>query len=288
MTQFDQEGALASQMFDMLEKETRGVLANSEYTKAHEDEFRNIPVETLVTDKYFLNLKDSIYPSHLDDIIELFEERKSRPINLALFEESVGSGKSFLASTLIWLQWYEVATIHNPQAHFKLADGSTICFMTMSRTELQARRVIFSDVFKRFSSGFNKDYFPPNPRFQKEIQIPQNNTVVYAGTSSELCLSHDTLVYTGYDELTRLGTLIGDKDIDILGFDTEEQMVVATTASTVVDSGEKDLFEVEFDDGTIVQCTNEHKFLTGDGTYKTLKDITDEEIVCMESSNFII
>ena len=209
-----QEEVIAQQLYDMLQKDAEGMSASYAYTKAHEEEFRNKDVETLICDEYFLGLKDHIFPQHLDDIIELWEERKKRPINLALFEQSIGSGKSFVASILIYLQWYEVATIYNTQQHFGLSPGSTIAFMTMSRTELQAKRVIFSDVFKRFQSPFNKDYFPPNPRYQKEIQIAQNNTVVYAGTSSELSALGYNLWSGCIDEANFLEVVEGSKKAD--------------------------------------------------------------------------
>lgn len=209
-----QEEVIAQQLYDMLQKDAEGMHASYAYTKAHEDEYRNKSVEELICDPYFLGLKDHIFPQHLDDIIELWEERKKRPINLALFEHSIGAGKTMIASILIWLQWYEVATIYNPQEYYNLAPGSTIAFMTMSRTELQAKRVIFSDVFKRFQSPFNKDYFPPNPRYQKEIQIAQNNTVVYAGTSSELSALGYNLFAGVVDEANFLEVVEGSKKAD--------------------------------------------------------------------------
>ena len=209
-----QEEAIAHQLYDMLQKDAEGMSASYSYTQAHEEEFRNVDVERLICDEYFLGLKDYIFPQHLEDIMELWETRKTRPINLALFEQSIGAGKSFTASILVWLQWYEVATIYNPQKHFGLAPGSTIAFMTMSRTELQAKRVIFSDVFKRFQSPFNKDYFPPNPRYQKEIQIAQNNTVVYAGTSSELSALGYNLFGACIDEANFLEVIEGSKKAD--------------------------------------------------------------------------
>jgi len=54
----------------------------------------------------------------------------------------------------------------------------------MNRTEVQARRVTFSEIWNRFTAPFNKDYFPPAPRYSKEIRIEQNNTVIFPGTSS--------------------------------------------------------------------------------------------------------
>lgn len=40
-----------------------------------------------------------------------------------------------------------------------------------------------------------------------------------------------------------------------------------------------ELVEVEFEDGLVVRCTPDHKFLLTDGTWKEIKDITDEDEV---------
>lgn len=43
---------------------------------------------------------------------------------------------------------------------------------------------------------------------------------------------------------------------------------------------EADLVEVEFEDGVVVRCTPDHKFLLTDGTWKAVKDIVEsDEIV---------
>ena len=198
---------------------------------------------------------------------------------------SKNSGKSMVASILTWLQWYEVSTYYNPQQSLGLADGSTIAFMTFSRSEVQSKRVIFSDVFKRFQTPFNKDYFPPNPRFSKEIQIEQNNTVVYAGTSSGLCISYDQEIYIDKVNTAKIGELVSDKPQEILGFNLGKQEPVITGCDFVKNTGEKEVFEVEFENGSIIKCTKDHKFLIykeiGMGKkiyqYKRLEDIDINE-----------
>jgi len=147
--------------------------------------FNNEP-ERLILDPYFLNLDGFIYPTVMDDILELLYERQQRPVNLAIFIEGIGSGKTLKASVILWLLWFELCTYIDPQAHFSLIPGSTIAFMNMSRTEIQARRITFNEVWRRFESPFNKDYFPPAPRFSKEIRIESNQTAIFAGTSSAM------------------------------------------------------------------------------------------------------
>jgi len=45
---------------------------------------------------------------------------------------------------------------------------------------------MFTYCWDRFQSGFNKDYFPANPKFSREIRVDRNKTCVYGGTSSAL------------------------------------------------------------------------------------------------------
>ena len=71
------------------------------------EEFKNVSVEDLVCSEYFLGLKDIIRPSVMEDIQELWKAKNEREIHLACFEEGIGCGKTFKASILLWLQWFE-------------------------------------------------------------------------------------------------------------------------------------------------------------------------------------
>ena len=149
-------------------------------------EFKEVPLETLLLDDYFLGLEGVLYDSVFQDLIDLWNEKKKRTVNLAVFLEAIGAGKSFKASVILWLLWYELSMHENPQRYFGLASNSVIAIMAMSRTETQARRVIFSNTWERFQSPFNRDYFPANPKYSREVRIDRNNTTIYAGTSSAL------------------------------------------------------------------------------------------------------
>jgi len=157
-------------------------------------------IETLICDPYFLGLGEYVYPSVMDDIIELFETRRRRPVNLVIFLEGIGSGKTTKFSILQFLQWFELSMNPDPQAFYRMAPGSIIALINLSRTESQARRVAFGEVWRRFQCPFVRDYFTPNPRFSKEIQIPQNNTIIFAGTSSAMSALGYNLYGGGIDE----------------------------------------------------------------------------------------
>ena len=149
-------------------------------------QFQDVPIETLLNDPYFLGLEGRLFESVYNDVVDLWNDRRNREVNLAIFLEAIGAGKSFKSSIILWLLWYEMCMHKNPQQAYGLADNSVICIMLLSRSEVQSRRVVFTYCWERFQSGFNKDYFPANPRFSREIRIDRNNTCIYAGTSSAL------------------------------------------------------------------------------------------------------
>jgi len=195
-----------------------------DWNKSTIDEFKDVPIDTLLRDPYFLNLDGKMYDSVYQDIIDLWGERKSRVVNLALFLEAIGAGKSFKSSIILWLLWYELSMHVNPQEYYGLEDDSIIAIMLLSRTEQQSRRVVFNYTWSRFQTGFNKDYFPPNPKYSREIRIDRNNTCVYAGTSSALsALGYN--VYSGViDEANFLEVTEGSKKSDAETYDAAEDM----------------------------------------------------------------
>lgn len=187
-------------------------------------QFKEIPIETLLNDPYFLGLEGRMFDSVYSDICDLWNDRQNREVNLAIFLEAIGAGKSFKSSIILWLLWYEMCMHKNPQQAYGLADNSVICIMLLSRSELQSRRVVFTYCWERFQSGFNKDYFPANPRFSREIRIDRNNTCIYAGTSSALSALGYNVYSAVIDEANFLEVTEDSKKSNEEMYDAGEEM----------------------------------------------------------------
>jgi len=205
-----------------MEKKDEGSLYK--WDKSTVKEFRDIPVEVLLEDDYFLGLKDQLYEGVKQDIIDLWYERKKREVNLALFLEAIGAGKSFKSSIILWLLWYELSMHLNPQKHFGLVNDSIIAIMLLSRSETQTRRVAYTYIRQRFSSGFNKDYFPVNPNYTREIRIDRNNTTVYPGTSSAMSALGYNVYSSVIDEANFLEVTEGSKKGQEDVYDAAQEM----------------------------------------------------------------
>jgi len=187
-------------------------------------QFKDVPLETLLHDDYFLGLEGKLYDSVYNDLVDLWGERKKREVNLAVFLEAIGAGKSFKASVILWLLWYEMCMYKSPQKHFGLVDNSVIAIMLLSRSEVQSRRVVFTYCWERFQSGFNRDYFPANPRYSREVRIDRNNTCVYAGTSSALSALGYNVYSAVIDEANFLEVTEDSKKTDDEMYDAGEEM----------------------------------------------------------------
>lgn len=62
-----------------------------------------------------------------------------------------------------------------------------------------------------------------------------------------------------------------DSEFKTLTYDFEKNQLVETSA-TAFCSGEKEVFEVEFEDGTVMFCTEDHPFFKEDGTKAVISD----------------
>jgi len=204
------------------------------------------------------------------------------------------SGKTIKVAVLLWLLWYEASMHLSPQEYYNLHKDSTIAFICLSRSEAQSRRVIFSDVWKRFKSPFNQDYFPSNPRMRREIFISRNNTVVYAGTSSALsalgynllggCFTGDVEIKLGSGEIKTFRELENCGPIVLKGFN--EKYFINVNAQNIIKTRENtEVYEVEMEDGSKFKATADQLFMTYRRSrrkgykfsYKSLDEITDKD-----------
>ena len=130
---------------------------------------------------------------------------------------------------------------------------------------------------------------------EKSIALKIFEQICYfAGYGFNKCLSGDTLVLNKIDKFTytlkdlcnyRFGTkyykpIILDSYVD--GKIMEDELV------EVFETGEKELYEVELDNGVIINCTLDHKFYCSDNKSYTVQEIMDNnlEILCEDNGQF--
>jgi hypothetical protein len=289
-------------------KETQNQMAGGlqpwspEIAKQFKDEFDS-NLETILHNPYFLGLKsiketdtvvkdNCLYPSHKDDILAIYEEKKKRDINLVILIEGIGSGKSTVNSILTYLEWFRLTCTYNPQKYYGMMNDEIIAFIAMSRSEAQAKRVTLQKIYPKFQTQFNIEYFPPSKRRGQEIWIPRNNTLIFAGTSNaasalgynifggvvDECVIGDTLITLSNKQI-KIKDLEGKKNIKIKTFNIGFNSFENSVAEDCICRGEKDVWEIELENGDKVEATEKTLFLckeiNGTLKYKYLIDIKE-------------
>ncbi len=174
--------------FPELEK----LLANKATTKEEFDdllwflehpeyEHRVVDVRTFIDSPDYLNAERECWPSVKDDLEALFKGKYTE----AVFCEAIGAGKSYKSSVIFAYMLYRILCLKDPQRHFGLAKGSSICFINMSVRAEQSRKVVFNDVKARIdNSPWFRRFYPPDPDIKSELRFAKHISI-FPGNSRE-------------------------------------------------------------------------------------------------------
>jgi hypothetical protein len=230
--------------------ERRGRICKPEHIWRIEDQrdFSNIPIATLLDDPYYLGLgqqpcaackgtgkvfdepcmecngkgelRPELFISHRQDIMDLWNARKTNSVTTAIFQEGIGSGKTTKFCVILWLMVAEVLTKVRPLEYYGLAKkGQGISFVCMSRNEILAKAVTFLTLLPFFSCPFFDEYFPPQVdltvvqekrRFPSRLLFPKQ-VVIFPGTGSALSAIGFNLFGGGVDEANYLEVIDDSK-----------------------------------------------------------------------------
>lgn len=153
-------------------------------------EYWTVPVcveEFILSDKY-LGLKDAIRPVVLQDMKDLFCDESHFaycPYEEAVFDEAIGTGKSYKTSISTTYYKYHVDCLKNPQKSFKMDLDSMITIMNMSINAMQAKKVVFGEIKARILHSPWFMQFPPDPKIMSELRFDKGINII-PGHSGEL------------------------------------------------------------------------------------------------------
>ena len=163
--------------------------AEKNFLFAHpEFEQKPVDVKTFITHPGMLNCEDA-WPEVVKVAEDIFKDSDvSGSISRYkefVADEGIGSGKSFLVSIIFTYGVYWLECLENPQQYFGLAKGSTIALLNMSKTAMQAKKVVFGDIKARIdNSPWFQTFCKPDPSIHSELRFPKN-IVIFPGNSSE-------------------------------------------------------------------------------------------------------
>jgi len=163
---------------------------------------RPVDIETFVKDPHFLNLGSVIRPTVMQDLNDLFSSPHSFmscAYEEAVFDEAIGSGKSFKTSIIICYGLHHLLCLRSPQEYFGRHPTDSIVIMNMSVNEKQAKKVVFGEIRARIddSPWFKKWHVDPNVR--SELRFDKNITIIPGNSASTTPLGYN-LVMAVMDE----------------------------------------------------------------------------------------
>lgn len=75
------------------------------------------------------------------------------------------------------------------------------------------------------------------------------------------------------------------KEVSIQSYDTDNDIVFNDICIEVIDSGEQEVYEIELSDGSVIECTMQHKFLCSDNKKHELHEIIEKNLEILAISN---
>lgn len=249
-----------------------------------QEDFEEIPVsidEFLEKDEYLgvaTNNGKSIYPFWRKELHKIFEPDSK--ITECIFSGSIGIGKSTIAIVGMAYILYNVLCLKSPQRYYGLQEGDAIVFsffnatLRMSETTgyLKFNTYLLSSTWflkHGTKSGTKNEIYVPG----KNIHLQVGSKLSHSLGQNILCIGGDTLVNTidgdiAISNLENKLTRVIDKDGNV----SSNTISLKTKDST-------EYLQIILEDGTILKCSEDHKFLLKNGEYKKAKDLTTIDIL---------
>ena len=192
----------------------------------------------------------------------------------------IGSGKSTCAIICMAYILYKLLCLRDPAAYYKLTKGSRIALAFFNLSIDQAYAVAHTKL---------QSYLQASPWFQEHGKIygregyrcfyPDKDIRIVVGSRMEhfigldiFCLTGDTLIDTenGPIEIRQLQN-------NPMKVYNSEGVLSDFPVYSIETTKTSDLIEIELENGEIVRCTPNHKFMLKDGTFKEAQYLTEDD-----------
>lgn len=264
------------------------------FNKLVYNDYEEIPVdiETFLTDDNYMGQawKDAegklkIYPYWMKRLKELFPNNLETKVNTFIASGARGLGKSEISIAIMCYLLYRVMCLKNPLEHFHLKPTEKIVFALMN-IKLALVEEIATSKFQnsiKMSPWFMKRghitgksnlIWEPDDKYNIDIKIgSQSDDLI--GLPIYFCLDGDTEILTtkGVFKLKDLE----NKEIQVLSMDKNNNIVISNTCTIKPTVKTQEEYEIELEDGTIIKCTPNHRFMLKDGSYKEAQELTEND-----------
>lgn len=257
-------------------------------------EYKEVPVdiETFITNDMYLgqawkdvqgNLK--IYPFWMEQLKKLFPNNVDTNFGVLLESGARGIGKSEIACGAVGAYLlYRVLCMKNPLEFYHLKPTEKICFAFMNIKLALAEEIAISKFQKTLQ--MSPWFMARGTMTQKNNQpywVPPEPVSIIIGSQSDdvigkpifFCLDGETQIYTdtGYFKISELV----DKEIRVPTINNDGNIELSDVCTVKVTGEFTEEYEIELEDGSIIKCTPNHRFMLKDGTYREAQYLTEND-----------
>ena len=270
---------------------------SDKYNELLYSDYDEVPVdiETFMFDKRFLGngLVDAegrrtVFPFWVETLKKIFPTNVDTAYNTVVFTGAIGIGKSFIAVICQLYLMYRMLCLKDPYLYYGMQPIDKISFAQINITLDAAKGVAWDKMQQLLQSSpwfmahghlVGKDELVWKPA-KKPGQIGTVELVVGSKNShiigrAVFCLDGDTEIVTT-DGVDKIKNLVG-KDIRVISVDADGNKVISDSCKVEPTSLSTEEYAIELEDGTVIKCTPNHKFLLKDGTYKEARYLTEQD-----------
>ena len=255
------------------------------------EDWDEIPVDihTFLHDKRYLGnaLYDNegrftIFPYWESKLEEIFPDNISTRYNTIILTGAIGLGKSTIAVICLLYLLYRLLCLKDPYLYYGLQpiDKISVSFMNIT---LENARGVSGDKMNQMI--LSSEWFMSHGTMKGTSNleyVPNKHIEIIYGSSNNQIIGRALFCLDGN---TIISTVDGDKQIKDLE-NTITQVycinefgdVVLSEPCEIKQTAEtSDIYEIELEDGTILKCTPNHRFMLKDGSYKEAQYLTEED-----------
>ena len=265
--------------------------SSSKWDNILNEDWDEIPVDihTFLHDKRYLGnaLYDNeqrftIFPYWESKLEEIFPDNISTRYNTIILTGAIGLGKSTIAVICLLYLLYRLLCLKDPYLYYGLQpiDKISVSFMNIT---LENARGVSGDKMNQMI--LSSEWFMSHGTMKGTSNleyVPNKHIEIIYGSSNNQIIGRALFCLDGN---TIISTVDGDKQIkdlentitQVYCIDEFGDVVLSEPCEIKQTAETSDIYEIELEDGTILKCTPNHRFMLKDGSYKEAQCLTEED-----------